>query len=148
VTTLAPPPGATSQMRPHHIGFAVADLDASMATVGAALGLHWHEPLEIDQEFRVGDRAVRWQLRVVKSTGADGITVELLQGSPGTIWHLPDGIAFHHYAHAPADRAAAHVELRADGWSIEISRNVPDVPATSFAYFVRPGSSRVEICLP
>jgi len=146
VSTLDLPP--LGQL-PHHLGFAVADLDASMASVGDELGLTWREPVrDWVADFRTAAATVRWQLSHVKSTGDNGLVIELLQGAAGTTWYAPHGIAFHHYAFAPADRAHHHAALLASGWSVDLIRDVVDAATSSFGYYTRPGSPRVELCQP
>jgi hypothetical protein len=134
---------------PHHVGFAVADLAEAMERVGALLGLRWQTPVNSPGAcFRSGGRRVEWQLSHVKSTGDNGLMVELLQGGPGSTWFVPAGIAFHHWAYAPDDRAAMQDVFEADGWTVDLCRDVDDLADSTFAYFAKAGSARVELCNP
>jgi hypothetical protein len=64
---------------PHHIGFAVTDLDHAMREVGDLFAVRWREPIRAwDNTFRSAGVPAGWRLDVVKSTGEDGLTIELL----------------------------------------------------------------------
>ncbi|HEY2298686.1 MAG TPA: VOC family protein [Jatrophihabitans sp.] len=134
---------------PHHIGFAVADLDTAMTQLSALFGLRWNEPVRgrLDH-FRARGTRVHWDLSHVKSTGADGLIVELLQGIPGSTWHVADGMVFHHWAYAPSDRLERQQQFLADGWSVDLMRDEDDLADSTFAYFAKDGRPRVELCLP
>jgi hypothetical protein len=140
---------ATGAAVPHHIGFAVADLGSAMNELGTLLGVAWQRPvLGRADDFRSRGERVRWQLNHVKSTGANGLTVELLQGGPGSVWHVESGIAFHHYAYAPQHRVEELEAYLAAGWTVDVTRDVADPRESSFAYLVKDGHPRVELCLP
>lgn len=136
-------------MKPHHIGFAVADIDTAMAEVGALLGLEWGQVTRASRDsFRSCGTRVAWDLSHVKSTGENGITVELLQGGPGSTWYVRSGIEFHHYAYAPTDRTRRLEALLADGWIVEVCRDVVDPRGSTFAYLTKAGEPRIELCQP
>lgn len=134
---------------PHHLGFAVADLDQAMEEVGATFGTGWREPVRgmaLQLRTPLGDRT--WHLDVVKSTSENGFVVELLKGSPGSTWHVDRGIAFHHFAYAPGNRAVVLHAMIEDGWGLELARQGGAVEASSFHYLGKAGHPRVELCLP
>jgi hypothetical protein len=136
-------------VNPHHLGFAAADLEAAMAEVGALLGVAWREPVIGRRDhFRSHGTRVEWLVSHVKSTGENGLTVELLQGEPGSTWYVPAGVVFHHYAYAPADRTHQLEACLADGWAVDVCRDVDDPRESTFVYLTKAGRTRIELCQP
>ncbi|MTD12566.1 hypothetical protein GIS00_01225 [Nakamurella sp. YIM 132087] len=94
----------------YHVGCAVADLDRSMRDVGSALGLDWSP---VRERPVPGGRA-----RVVYSLGGP-THVELLEGSPGTPWHVSGAPVHHHMGYWTDDLAAETARLLALGFRLE-----------------------------
>lgn len=116
-------------------GMLVADLDASVAELSAALGLRFGTPVDRDTAFG--------PMRVVFSL--DGPPwIELIQGPPGSPWDSKGTSKLDHLGYWTDDLAADRERMAALGMTIEIDGE--EVAGLPYAYFRAPQSGlRVEL---
>lgn len=129
--------------QPCHIGVATDDIYRAIAFLSPRCRLEWEEP-----RFRVLDLAARadrveWWLRVAHSSGP--MDIELLQGSPGSVWHTDRSLCLHHYGYQSEHFSEELAALRACGWELELT--LPDAAGepSVFAYLTREDSPRIEL---
>jgi hypothetical protein len=94
-----------------HVCCIVADLDEAMEELSGALGLSWL----VTRDRKSGDK--RW--RVVYSAEGPPF-VELVEGSPGTPWHVTDGSRLHHMGRFTDDLEAGIAGLESAGGHVEV----------------------------
>jgi catechol 2,3-dioxygenase-like lactoylglutathione lyase family enzyme len=131
--------------RCYHHGVRVADMDAAMADVGAALGLDWCAPQQREQEVwlpEVGPTAI--PLRFTYSTTGPQ-HVELLEGAPGSIWDGRDEPGLHHIGVWSDDVAGETEALVAHGWTVRLAQADPAKGYGAFTYVQPPSGLIVEL---
>lgn len=127
-----------------HVGLTVPDLEATMASLGAALDLAWCEVLAWDMAVWTPDGVQDVHCRFTYSAGPQP-RFELLQSVRGTLWDA-DGPTAHHVGYWSSD-------LRADGAALEdeghrLMGTLADEPGcpTGFAYYQhRDGGPLLEL---
>jgi hypothetical protein len=70
--------------------------------------------------------------------------IELLEGSPGSIWETPLTTCVHHVGYWSDDIAGDIERLGHEGWSLELSLFAGGRPV-EFAYLSKAGSIRIEL---
>ena len=128
---------------PYHVGIATADLDRACTHLGELFGVAWSPIRTFEGELpTVGVYA--GPTRRVHSLGGP-MRLELLEGTPGSVWATDRVAQLHHYAYWSSDVAAdvdALVEL---GWQVELATVDDQGCPLLFAYLVKPGHVRVEL---
>ena len=71
--------------------------------------------------------------------------LELIEGTPASVWGTTEIAALHHYAYYSADVAADVDVLGAEGWEVEMATVDEQGCPTVFAYLVKPGHIRIEL---
>ena len=71
--------------------------------------------------------------------------VELIEGTPASVWGTTEVAALHHYAYYSADVAEDVDVLVAEGWAVEMATVDEHGRPTVFAYLLKPGHIRVEL---
>ena len=104
---------------PFHTAQVVPDLEAAMAELGSALGLTWHSVQERVMHIRYRGEVVRAELRFTYSVEGEP-HLELLQGSPGSVWG-PDMAGMHHVGVWTDDFLADVAALEAGGMPVEVT---------------------------
>jgi catechol 2,3-dioxygenase-like lactoylglutathione lyase family enzyme len=118
----------------YHVGLVVPDIDAAIAELGGALGLHFNPPHE-------------------SVYGPDTITVayaqqgppyfELVQGAPGSQWDTIAGPHLDHVGYFSHDLEADVATLEAAGLPVDVDGRQYGAP---FTYHHAPaGGMRVEL---
>jgi catechol 2,3-dioxygenase-like lactoylglutathione lyase family enzyme len=127
-----------------HVGVRVPDLDEAMETLGAGLGLAWAQVVERDQDVWTPDAGQHTvPLRFTYSC-AGPQHVELLQGSPGSVWDGASSPGVHHVG-VWVDDIAAHVErLVGTGWTLEAAGRAPEDGYGPMAYVRSPEGMLLE----
>ena len=120
-----------------HVGQAVPDLDAAMASLGGALGLDWCEVLAWDMRVWTPEGAQDVHCRFTYSTGPRAHRFELLQSVPGTLWDA-DGPTAHHVGFWSSNLRGDGAGLEAEGF--RLVGTLADDPGrpTGFAYYQHP----------
>ncbi|MDA8267098.1 MAG: VOC family protein [Actinomycetota bacterium] len=128
-----------------HVGARVGDLEVSMDLLAQALGLRWAVVVERDQRvWTPSAGATTVPLRFTYSCQGPQ-HVELLQGSPGSLWdgnHLP---GLHHLG-VWADDVAAETESLIDaGWTVDGAERPPEEGYGVMSYVRSPAGLLVEL---
>jgi len=129
-----------------HVGHLVADIDRAMAEIGAATGLEW---------ARVQHVASRTVWTPQRGTEEVALTfvysrsgpqhVELLCGSPGSVWDSASATGVHHVG-VWSDRVPTDVErFTSCGWTVGAAARAPEDGFGAFAYVTSPSGMVVEL---
>ena len=121
-----------------HVGVRVPDLEAAMATLGAGLGVTWAHVVEREQPvWTPQDGAHSVPLRFTYSCEGPQ-HIELLQGTPGSVWDGDDLPGVHHLGVWVDDVAQETERLVAAGWTLELAQVHPDEGYGSMTYVRSP----------
>jgi hypothetical protein len=103
--------------QPHfHIGFVVADLEATMREFSTVLGLSWRPVIESTVPLLGPDGVEDLGIRAVYSAGG-APAIELVESVPGTPLEGNGGsVDFHHLGLWTPELRTASEELDAHGW--------------------------------
>jgi hypothetical protein len=144
VTSSAERPLATPVHRvPYHVGIATADLDRARTHLGDLFGVSWTAIRTVEGELTtVG--AYAGPTRRLHSLGGP-MRMEIIEGTPGSVWATDRVAELHHYAYWSSDVAADVAELVATGWEVEMATVDDEGRPSVFAYLVKPGHIRVEL---
>ena len=129
---------------PYHVGMATCALELAMAELGPMAGTDWstaHAGVEPGLGTPAGP--VPWTVRTVHSCQGP-LHIELLEGSPGSIWETPLTTSVHHLGYWSDDVAGDIDRLSHEGWGLELSLFAGGRPV-EFAYLSKAGSIRVEL---
>lgn len=123
-----------------HVGLAVPDLEAGMASVGELFGVGWR-PVVV-RSMTINDEHERERDVDVHVTFSRGgpFAVELWQAIPGTPLATPEAGWFHHLGYWVPDHAAEKKRLADLGWSRFLSSDPTLLIARG------PGNILVEPC--
>src|SRR4051812_43239104 len=86
---------------PYHVGIVTRDLEEGAAALTDILGLQWAQIVatgDIQFTTRTGEQLDWRTVGVAHSTGGP-MHVELLQGTPGSVWYTEERARLHHYAY-------------------------------------------------
>lgn len=134
--------GYSSSM--YHVGYLVTDIVATMADLGASLGLTWTEVVVRDaQRMWTPERGASTVPLTFVYSQQGPQYIELLQGSPGSIWDSAGSPGLHH-AGVWADVPTLTNSLLAKGWTLECSQLSPDEGYGSFTYVRSPTGFLLE----
>ena len=136
----------TLALRPedlYHTGIVVPDLDAAMARLTALAGYEWINPLTYTLPFRTTTGVHELTSSIVYSVQAPHL--ELVQEVPGTAWSAAPGNAVHHLGYFTDNLAEAAKVLEDNGFTFEMTGDVPGAELAMFAYYVDPFGTRIEI---
>jgi catechol 2,3-dioxygenase-like lactoylglutathione lyase family enzyme len=129
-----------------HVGMLVPDLDRAMDEVGGPLGLTWA------RVQYVAERSVWTPERGLENVALSFVYstegpqhIELLQGSPGSVWDGQHASGLHHVGAWSDDVAADAARFVAAGWRVAAAAVAPDDGYGSFAYVVPPTGLIVEL---
>jgi len=130
-----------------HVGIVTCDLDASIESVGALLGITFNEPFDgaLAPPFASGDGSPTAGLRRVTTSRGGPMRVELLEGRPGSVWHTDEIARLHHVAYWVDDVTASTRRMMSAGWDVEVTVANPDAVPMGFAYVTEPGHARIEL---
>lgn len=132
--------------RLYHTGIRVPDIDEAMSEMGEALGVTW---ATVQQN---SNQAVWTPERGLESVPLTFVYscegpqhLELLQGSPGSIWDGSDGGGVHHVG-VWVDDVAAETQRCVDlGWRVAAAAAAPDEGYGAFSYVVPPSGPIIEL---
>ncbi len=127
----------------YHTGIVVPDLDTAMARLTALAGYRWIAPMSYTLAFRTVTGARDLTSTFVYSVQAPYI--ELLQEVPGTPWMAAPGNAVHHLGYFVDNLAETATMLEDNGFSFEMTCELPGSRLAMFAYYVDADGTRIEI---
>jgi hypothetical protein len=134
----------TIERAPYHVGIATPSITESMDHLGALFGFTW-TPVVSGRDFQISSPEGDVDDTASRTFSRQGAPrVELLEGSPGSVWRPDRGLHFHHTAYWCDDFAADCMHLVANGWRVERTTFDADGLPMTFVYLVRDGQ-RIEL---
>jgi catechol 2,3-dioxygenase-like lactoylglutathione lyase family enzyme len=132
-------------LTPFHAGYMVPDLDQAVESFGAALGLEFMKPQELEAEADFLGGTMKWHNRFTYSIG-EGFRYELVEPVDRAGWQtIPGGPFIHHVGNWVDEYAPVERRLLAAGF-VKVLGPTGDAPG-GFGYFQDPnGSVTIEIC--
>jgi hypothetical protein len=127
----------------YHTGIIVPDLDAEMARLSALAGYRWITPLTYTLAFRTATGTRELTSAFVYSLQSPH--VELLQEVPGSPWTAAPGNSVHHLGYFTDNLAESGQMLEANGFTFEMTADVPGSDVALFAYYIDAFGTRIEI---
>ncbi|OBH02593.1 bleomycin resistance protein [Mycobacterium sp. E2699] len=127
----------------YHTGIVVPDLDAAMARLTALAGYRWIKPMTYTLPFRTASGVHELTSTVVYSLQSPH--VELVQEVPGSPWTAAPGNAVHHLGYFSDNLAESAQALEANGFTLEMTAEVPGSDLALFAYYTDAFGARIEI---
>ncbi len=127
----------------YHTGIVVPDLDAAMARLSALAGYRWIKPMSYTLPFRTASGVRELTSTIVYSLQSPH--VELVQEVPGSPWTAAPGNAVHHLGYFSDNLAESARALEANGFTLEMTAEVPGADLALFAYYTDPFGARIEI---
>lgn len=127
----------------YHTGIVVPDLEAAMARLTALAGYRWITPLSYTLPFRTTAGVRDLTSTIVYSVQSPYL--ELLQEVPGTPWTAAPGNSVHHVGYFTDNLAETARGLEANGFTFEMTGELPGSEFGMFAYYVDAFGTRVEI---
>jgi hypothetical protein len=129
----------------YHVGIVTRRLEDGQESLGALLSLEWSSTKEgAEPGLATPDGLVDWTARLAHSRNGP-LHVELLEGSPGSVWETDDLARLHHIAFWSDDVTKDALALVADGWRVEMTFFDAEGRPSNVAYMTRPGVPRVEL---
>lgn len=131
----------------YHVGFVVADLDATMTEFSDLLAVTWAAPQQRDLPVRTREGDIHARFRFTYSTPMSGQTlIELIEGPSGSPWDPGDDTArFHHIGFWDDELAATVARLDAAGASYDAGMIDDDGAPVGFAYHQLAQGPRIEL---
>lgn len=136
----------TIALRPedfYHTGVIVPDLDAAMARLSALAGYRWITPMTYTLPFRTPSGVRELTSTIVYSLQSPHL--ELVQEVPGSPWTAAPGNAVHHLGYFSDNLAASARALEVNGFTLEMTAEVPGSELGLFAYYTDSSGARIEI---
>lgn len=130
----------------YHTGVRVPDVDAAMAEMGASLGITWARvQFTPTRSVWTPQRGLE-EVELTFVYSCEGPQhIELLTGSPGSVWDCGDQPGLHHVGVWSDDIAGDVERLLASGWGVAAAGRAPEDGFGSFAYVVPPSGMIVEL---
>jgi hypothetical protein len=126
----------------YHTGIVVPDLDAAMARLTALAGYRWITPLSYTLPFRTTAGVRELTSTIVYSVQSPHI--ELVQEVPGTPWTAAPGNSVHHVGYFTDNLVETARALESNGFTFEMTCEVPGSEFGMFAYYVDNFGTRIE----
>lgn len=136
----------TFALRPedfYHTGIIVPDLDAAMSRLSALAGYRWINPMSYTLPFRTATGIREMTSTIVYSLQSPHL--ELVQEVPGSPWTAAPGNAVHHVGYFSDDLAGSARALEDNGFTFEMTADVPGSEIGLFAYYTDASGARIEI---
>jgi hypothetical protein len=127
----------------YHTGIIVPDLEAAMSRLSALAGYRWITPLSYTLPFRTATGTRELTSTIVYSVQTPHI--ELLQEVPGSPWTSAPGNSVHHLGYFTDNLVNTARTLEANGFTFEMTADVPGSELALFAYYVDAFGTRIEI---
>jgi hypothetical protein len=134
----------TIERAPYHVGVATPDIAASMRGLGDLFGYTW-TPVRSGRDFQLSSPDGDVDDTASRSFSCQGAPrLELLEGSPGSVWQPERGLHVHHTAYWTDDFTADCLGLVAKGWTLERTTFDRTGQPVTFCYLVKDGQ-RIEL---
>ncbi|WP_055403528.1 MULTISPECIES: VOC family protein [unclassified Mycobacterium] len=136
----------TLALRPedlYHTGIVVPDLGAAMERLSALAGYRWISPMSYTLPFRTAEGVRELTSTIVYSLQSPHL--ELVQEVPGSPWTAAPGNAVHHLGYFSDNLAESGRALEANGFTLEMTAEVPGADLGLFAYYTDDSGARIEI---
>ncbi|UXA06998.1 VOC family protein [Mycobacterium sp. SMC-2] len=127
----------------YHTGVIVPDLGAAMARLSALAGYRWINPMSYTLPFRTASGVRELTSTIVYSLQSPHL--ELVQEVPGSPWTAAPGNAVHHLGYFSDNLAESARALEANGFTLEMTADVPGSELGLFAYYTDASGARIEI---
>ncbi|OBF76377.1 bleomycin resistance protein [Mycobacterium sp. 852002-51613_SCH5001154] len=127
----------------YHTGIIVPDLDAAMGRLSALAGYRWINPMSYTLPFRTPAGVRELTSTIVYSLQSPHL--ELVQEVPGSPWTAAPGNAVHHLGYFSDDLSQSARALEANGFTLEMTADVPGSDLGLFAYYTDAFGARIEI---
>lgn len=127
----------------YHTGIVVPDLDAAMSRLSALAGYRWITPMSYTLPFRTATGVHELTSTIVYSLQSPH--VELVQEVPGSPWTAAPGNAVHHLGYFSDNLNESAQALEANGFTLEMTADVPGADLGLFAYYTDDSGTRIEI---
>lgn len=130
-----------------HTGLLVADLDAGMREVGAAVGVTWTAVGDRDVPVRTPAGTSTVRLRFVYSRQGPH-HIELIEAAPGSLWdpaHADAPAGAHHLGVWCDDLVAGADALEAQGGVLVATMDLPGRELAGFTYHRMPSGELIEL---
>jgi hypothetical protein len=127
----------------YHTGIIVPDLEAAMGRLSTLAGYQWITPLTYTLPFRTANGT-----RELTSTFVYSIQsphVELVKEVPDSPWTAAPGNSVHHLGYFTDNLADTARMLEANGFTFEMTADVPGSELALFAYYIDAFGTRIEI---
>ena len=130
---------------PYHVGIATRRVEDAMSALGEVFGCEWSAVKEgAEPGLATPTGLVDWSTRVAHSCQGP-IHLELLQGTPGSVWDTDAVARLHHVAFWSEAFSRDVAQLERLGWTVEVTFYDDDRRPYSFAYLRKPDAPRVEL---
>ncbi len=127
----------------YHTGIVVPDLDAAMARLSALAGYRWITPLSYTLPFRTTAGVRELTSTIVYSVQSPYL--ELVHEVPGTPWTAAPGNSVHHVGYFTDNLVETARALESNGFSFEMTGEIPGSELGMFACYVDDSGTRLEI---
>ncbi|EFG77328.1 hypothetical protein HMPREF0591_2720 [Mycobacterium parascrofulaceum ATCC BAA-614] len=127
----------------YHTGIIVPDLGAAMSRLSALAGYRWITPMSYTLPFRTPTGVRELTSTIVYSLQSPH--VELVQEVPGSPWTAAPGNAVHHLGYFSDNLSESARALEANGFTLEMTADVPGSDLGLFAYYTNDFGARIEI---
>ncbi len=129
---------------PYHLGIATSDAPRARDALGELFGCEWTDIVDQnDVHLFDGERTVVHSCAVAHSQ-LEPFSIELLQGSPGSIWETRRIMEVHHLGFWSTDVEGDIRAMQARGWEIDLTFVDERGSYENFAYMSKPGAIRIE----
>lgn len=129
-----------------HVGHLVPDIDAAMAELGGAAGLEWARVQHVpNRSVWTPERGAEEVPLTFVYSRSGPQHLELLCGSPGSVWDPGSAQGVHHVGVWSDDVAADAAHFAAAGWAVTAAARAPEDGFGAFAYVQSPTGMIVEL---
>ena len=133
--------------RAYHTGIRVPDINAARVEMADALGVTWCSLQERDQHVWTPETgSIEVSLKFTYT--AEGPNhLELLEGTPGSVWDGRISPGVHHIGVWVDDVSAETAACAAKGWTVVAAQQSPEAGYGVFSYVQPPSGAIIELVL-
>jgi hypothetical protein len=127
-----------------HLGVRVSDIGEAMSELSRSFGLQWATPERRRRTVWLPGSGMHDTDLLMSMSTADPLHIELLVGTPASLWGAQSGAGPHHLGFWVDNVAATTQSLVEAGWVLEAARVPPDEGYGDFAYVRSPTGVLIE----